>query len=378
MTIRTRDDYEHTLQALGICVSNRIPVLLWGNPGEGKTAVVESARAGGLARRDPDRQPLRAQRLRRAPGGRARRLGGPGAARLGHPAGRGRRAVDRVLRRVLDRVAGTAGRGTPSAHPLRGGVPEAPGDGLVRRRRQPGGRRRGGVGAGRADRVAVRPPRLGAAGGGVRRVPRDRRLAGHAGRRRGPRPGRRGPARARPRRRLPADPGHPAERHPAGRGSAGPGLPDPAHLGLRRPAVGVRPGHRCAQGGPAAARHRLSGRGGRARVPRVDRRPGPPRPRAAAGRRRRASTPRGCGPTAPTCCCRPCSGRSSRERSAERWTNAVRLCAKVGAAIGIDAAVPVVRALLRGGVRPSGAAVPSEITVFAPALALAGLLPEPS
>ena len=48
MTIRTRDDYEHTLQALGICVSTRIPVLLWGNPGEGKTAVVESAgeRAG--------------------------------------------------------------------------------------------------------------------------------------------------------------------------------------------------------------------------------------------------------------------------------------------------------------------------------------------
>ena len=71
-------------------------------------------------------------------------------------------------------------------------------------------------------------------------------------------------------------------------------------------------------------------------------------------------------------------GAVSRERTAERWTDAVRLCAKVGAAIGIDAAVPVVRALLRGGVRPSGAAVPSEITVFAPALALAGLLPEPS
>ena len=43
--IATRDDYEHALTALGICISARIPVLLWGNPGEGKTAVVESARA---------------------------------------------------------------------------------------------------------------------------------------------------------------------------------------------------------------------------------------------------------------------------------------------------------------------------------------------
>ena len=43
MTIRTRTDYEHAIQALGICVSVRIPVLLWGNPGEGKTAAVESA-----------------------------------------------------------------------------------------------------------------------------------------------------------------------------------------------------------------------------------------------------------------------------------------------------------------------------------------------
>ena len=47
MTIRNRSDYEHTLQALGICISARIPVLLWGAPGEGKTAVVESAAQGG-------------------------------------------------------------------------------------------------------------------------------------------------------------------------------------------------------------------------------------------------------------------------------------------------------------------------------------------
>lgn len=47
MTIRTRTDYDHALQALGACISARIPVLLWGNPGEGKTATVESAAAQG-------------------------------------------------------------------------------------------------------------------------------------------------------------------------------------------------------------------------------------------------------------------------------------------------------------------------------------------
>ena len=47
MTVRTRIDYEDVLQAMGLCVSARIPVLLWGNPGEGKTAVVESARDAG-------------------------------------------------------------------------------------------------------------------------------------------------------------------------------------------------------------------------------------------------------------------------------------------------------------------------------------------
>jgi MoxR-like ATPase len=47
MAIRTRTDYENALQAVGICVSARIPVLLWGNPGEGKTAVIESAAGQG-------------------------------------------------------------------------------------------------------------------------------------------------------------------------------------------------------------------------------------------------------------------------------------------------------------------------------------------
>lgn len=65
----------------------------------------------------------------------------------------------------------------------------------------------------------------------------------------------------------------------------------------------------------------------------------------------------------------------SRTPTAERWADAIRLCAKAGEAVGLDPAVPVVRSLLREGMRPSGASVPSEISVFAPALALAGLLP---
>jgi len=45
--VNNRADYESTLQALGLCVSARVPFLLWGDPGEGKTAVIESARASG-------------------------------------------------------------------------------------------------------------------------------------------------------------------------------------------------------------------------------------------------------------------------------------------------------------------------------------------
>lgn len=42
-----RSGYEDLLQAVGICVSARIPALLWGDPGQGKTAAVESARGAG-------------------------------------------------------------------------------------------------------------------------------------------------------------------------------------------------------------------------------------------------------------------------------------------------------------------------------------------
>jgi MoxR-like ATPase len=69
-------------------------------------------------------------------------------------------------------------------------------------------------------------------------------------------------------------------------------------------------------------------------------------------------------------------GAVARDNAPQRWTNAVLLCARAAEAVGVDPAVPVVRALVRDGLRPPGAAVPPEIAVFAPALALAGLLPD--
>jgi MoxR-like ATPase len=69
-------------------------------------------------------------------------------------------------------------------------------------------------------------------------------------------------------------------------------------------------------------------------------------------------------------------GAVARDSTGDRWANAILLCARAADAVGIDPAVPVVRALMRGGLRPPRAAVPPEIKVFAPALALAGLLPD--
>lgn len=69
-------------------------------------------------------------------------------------------------------------------------------------------------------------------------------------------------------------------------------------------------------------------------------------------------------------------GAVVRETSANRWTAALVLCSMAASSVGIDPAVPVVRALVRNGLRPADAVVPPEIAVFAPALALAGLLPD--
>lgn len=47
MSAHDRAGYEATLNAVAACVATRIPFLLWGDPGAGKTAVVESASLSG-------------------------------------------------------------------------------------------------------------------------------------------------------------------------------------------------------------------------------------------------------------------------------------------------------------------------------------------
>jgi hypothetical protein len=58
----------------------------------------------------------------------------------------------------------------------------------------------------------------------------------------------------------------------------------------------------------------------------------------------------------------------------ERWTAAMAVCVSAATEVGVDPAVPVVRALLRGDSRPSGAELPAGMGVFAAPLSLAGLL----
>ncbi len=69
-------------------------------------------------------------------------------------------------------------------------------------------------------------------------------------------------------------------------------------------------------------------------------------------------------------------GAVSRKPTPARWEAAITLCAKAADQVGIDPAVPVVRSLMRADLRPDGSRVPATIAVFAPALALAGLLPK--
>ena len=68
-------------------------------------------------------------------------------------------------------------------------------------------------------------------------------------------------------------------------------------------------------------------------------------------------------------------GAVSHRSTPERWTAAVEVCARAAQQVGVDPAVPTVRALMRPDLKPAGAVVPSSISVFAAALALAGLLP---
>lgn len=68
-------------------------------------------------------------------------------------------------------------------------------------------------------------------------------------------------------------------------------------------------------------------------------------------------------------------GALDANNSPERWTTAMNLCCQAAEQSGLDAAVPAVRTLVAADRRPAGAAVPSAISVFAPALKAAGLLP---
>ena len=67
-------------------------------------------------------------------------------------------------------------------------------------------------------------------------------------------------------------------------------------------------------------------------------------------------------------------GALDRDTSPERWTTAMTLCCQAADESGLDAAVPTVRTLIAPDRKPSNATVPSAITVFAPALKAAGLL----
>ncbi len=62
--------------------------------------------------------------------------------------------------------------------------------------------------------------------------------------------------------------------------------------------------------------------------------------------------------------------------TADRWTAGVEVCAAAASEVGVDAAVPVVRSLMRPGLRPPGATLPAGIMTFRAPLALAGLLGE--
>ena len=66
------------------------------------------------------------------------------------------------------------------------------------------------------------------------------------------------------------------------------------------------------------------------------------------------------------------------ETTPARWTAAVEACAAAANEVGVDSAVPTVRALMGPDVRPAGASLPPGIMTFRAALALAGLLGEPA
>ncbi len=375
MVIRNRRDYEHALEAIGICVSARIPVLLWGNPGEGKTAVIESARDAGwhvesliISHYEPSDfaglpvvGPHGSVDL--APPTWARRLAeldGPAIAffdefstaspslqaaalrPLTHYEVGSLRLPDTVSFVAAANPSDVAAAGWELAAPtasrfvhLDWTLPlEVYAEGLV-------------TGAWPALPVHAPPPSL------AQHAERELVLVS-------------GFLRARESQlsAIPAD----AE-------SRGRAFPTPrtwdyaARLGAFARAVDAPAEVRrllvtgCV--GEAVAHEYLSW------VAALDL-PDPEDLLAAPDR----ATFLGMRPDRVYVTLQAVLAAVTRRSTPRRWADAVRLCALAGDAVGLDPAVPVVRALLRHGVRPDGAPVPSEIGVFAPALALAGLLPE--
>ena len=176
---RDRQSYEAVLKAVGVCVAARIPFLLWGDPGAGKTAVVESASQCGwhvetliCSHYEPSDFAglpiVNGDRVTLAPPGWASRV-------AEEPQG-----LDRLLRRVDDGLPGRAGRRVATIDTRPGRSAAIARAGLVRRRREPCGRGRFGLGVGGADGQPFRALRVGHAVRGLCGVDRDWRLAGVA------------------------------------------------------------------------------------------------------------------------------------------------------------------------------------------------------
>ena len=142
-----------TTDALGVAVAARVPVLLWGAPGTGKTSAIRAmADAMGWPCETVIAVDPGAVRLRRPPGGATGRAGATSVSsrRRPGPTGWRRRAAGPALpRRDLDRSAGRPGRpaaGRARAGGGRSGPARRGGGGGRGQPARAGGRRLGPVG----------------------------------------------------------------------------------------------------------------------------------------------------------------------------------------------------------------------------------------
>lgn len=305
---RTEPATSSQLEALALAVTANQPVLLWGEPGIGKSAGLEQLAAGlGL----PWRRSLRASTSpRTSPGCRSsattrrrpacpwpRRTGRCGSGTPGTACCSSTSCPPRRFYRAGGAAAGRAGTPGRQPGPARRGAD--------RRRRQPAVERRGRLAPQPAARQPLRPPPLDPRPGHGR-ARHGRNLAGGDGPGRRPRQGPRcGGAGARRRLRFPHRPPRPGPPASRRRGGPWPLLAVPAHLGDGAAAAGD--GLRDLRGPGGHGRRAHRGRRGRRRyraavVPGA---PGPARPRAGTRRPRRVRAP---GPR------RPATGLPHRDR----------------------------------------------------------------